>query len=160
LACEVSAKLEDAGEMNAARCPALVALLVLAACAVTEQVAPVPDLSRRIDDPRKARIYVFRLELPGHKTPKGIFDNDERVGAVGPGSFLCWERWPGEMALHVTSKNRYDKAVTVAAGQVYYFLYRSEDRVTTLEQIAEASAREYLKNCRPASAVTIPKMSE
>ncbi len=64
--------------MNAARCPALLALLALAACAVTRQVAPLPDLSRRIDDPRKPRIYVFRLESPGHKTPKGILDNDER----------------------------------------------------------------------------------
>ncbi len=76
---------------------ALCAMILSSGCA-TQQFMPVPDLTK--PDSTKARIKVHRpFTIVGGGKSIPISDNGERVGNIGGGGQMVWERPPGIIEL-------------------------------------------------------------
>jgi len=98
------------------------ALMFGAGCASTKQSVPLPDLSKAIENPAKARIYVFRPFATDGSTRYEIMDRSIKIGEPGANGFVCWERDPGPMVLFFKAPpHRVSQlALNVKAGQTYY----------------------------------------
>jgi len=103
----------------------------LAGCAVSHQSVPIPNLSAKLDDPAKARIYVLYPPtgyINEYFIDSGqeitISDGDKFIGWSEPHGFLCWERPPGRASIMLRSNTFSQLDLEVKAGEVYYVVTR------------------------------------
>lgn len=134
-------------------CICFVAVALLAGCASTAQVLPFPDQSKRVVNPEKARIYVMRTSIVGPIFPMEVYEGDRLVGKNGPKGYVCWECWPGPVAVTGVCFNRSTIEVLAKRGQAYYIwqhaipgYQRLDNR---LELVSETQGKELLKKCKP-----------
>jgi RecB family endonuclease NucS len=125
--------------------------LLLTGCASSVQYVPMPDQSRKLDDPAKGRIYVVRR---GGTVKMHVTDNSTPIGYTGPGGYLCWEREPGDAMLSSAAENTSHAALPVRPGSVHYVLQHTrmgiwKDR-TELEVVNEEQGKLELQKCKPA----------
>jgi hypothetical protein len=128
-------------------------VFAFAGCASTEQHVHLPDVTRPIDDPGMARIYVFRTYIMGAAVPISVFDGNSEIGVTGPNGYVCWERPPGQVLLQMGAQGYMDQFVLNAvAGHAYYFesVMQMVDP-PELEQIDDAKGRKDLRSCESDS---------
>lgn len=134
--------------------PLVVCLLggFAAGCASNVQFVRIPDLNTKLEDPSKARIYVYRPARAGGAASMEIWDGKVHVGNTGPKSFLCWERKPGEALISGKEENVSTVSVFTKPNQTYYIFQhlrmgwwaaRNEMEVVTEEQ-----AKPLLQKCK------------
>ena len=110
----------------------LLILVLAAACSSTSSVQEVrqPNLTERISDPGRCRVYVYRSDqqLFAASSLLWIADGDTVVGGFGTDEYLVWERNPGTTRLRMYVGRSFaagdDKEgvelLECEAGQVYY----------------------------------------
>ncbi len=141
--------------MRSIRILLLVGMVVvtLSGCVTASQSVPLPDLNASIDDESKARIYVLRPSSMGSAVPFNVFENDIKMGVLGPDSFLCWEREPGLIEISVKSENLSKVSLDVEAGNVYYIKANVQMGVlkarVKLETLDENTGSELVGKCKP-----------
>jgi hypothetical protein len=136
----------------------------LAGCVSTWQSPDPPDLTKRIEDSGKARLYVLRTAqvfgdaLAMESWLKGpSLDRHGLTGALGPGGYLCWELEPGPLAVLKSSHRKRTSAnflwLELLAGHVYYVrlsthagLLRPYIRARLL---TDDEGESLLKRCKP-----------
>ena len=131
-----------------------VAALLLAGCASTVQYVHMPDLSKKIEDPAKGRIYVMRPSSFGYAVGLNVSDGGNPIGSTGSQGFLCWERDPGDVIVSSTSENTSRVSLAVRPGGSYYVLQHLRMGIwiarTELEVVSEEQGQTELKKCKPA----------
>jgi hypothetical protein len=142
--------------MNRILCLAsCVATLLFAGCASSVQYVRTPDLSKKIEDPTKGRIYVMRPSSLGYAVGMNVSDGGNPIGSTGAKGFLCWERDPGDVVVSSTSENTSRVSLAVRPGNSYYVLQNIRMGIwlarTELEVIGEEQAQKELKKCKPAT---------
>jgi hypothetical protein len=137
--------------LNLLSCFSVVFLL---GCASARQFVPMPDQTKNVEDPTKGRIYVIRPSAFGGAVGMNIADSGNPIGSSGPGTYLCWEREPGDVIVSSTSENTSRVAIPLRSQSVYYILQHIRMGMwiarTDLELITEEQARIELKRCKPA----------
>jgi hypothetical protein len=127
--------------------------LLSAGCATTKQLVPLPDQSKAIDDPTKARIYVLRPTSFAYAVAIGVRDGDMRIGSTGPNGYLCWEREPGETEIRSKAENTAVLKVKCDAGMTYFIAQNIRMGIlfarNKLSQLSESEGKEKLKKCKP-----------
>ena len=135
-----------------------VSIVFLVGCASAHQNVRMPDQARRIEDPAKGRIYVFRPSSFGGAVKMNVADGGNPIGATGPKSYLCWEREPGDVIVSSASENTSRVAIPLRAGDVYYVLQSIRMGIwvarNELELVPEERAQKELKACKPAKVFT------
>jgi hypothetical protein len=59
------------------------------------QTVPMPDQTVELGQPSKARLYVIRAnQTVWQRAPLHVYDGEELLAQLKPGTFLCWERNP------------------------------------------------------------------
>ena len=99
---------------------AVLAVAMVTGCASTRQVVRLPDQSKTIEDPSKARIYVLRTTSLGCGVSMKVTDTGHLVGKTGAKGFLCWERPPGNILIKSKAENTCTLPLRTEAGSVYY----------------------------------------
>ena len=132
--------------------PLLLFALLLAGCRMPQYV-PFPDQSMKVEDSSKARIYVIRPPMYwGSAVKMKIYDGNEYIGKTKAGSYLCWERDPGEAVISGKASNRDELPIFCEAGEVYYVGQVVTPGVpfasNQLKIMREHDARKRLKACR------------
>lgn len=137
--------------------------------APTYQYPPLPDQTKTVEDPTKARIYLMRKEkvfgagvgVQFYATAPDTMGPDMEgsskyhlVGEVGPDSFICWEEAPQPFGLELSSGDiKSFQKIDLQAGHVYYLqAYLHTGWVRTIPRIrilTEKEGQEMLKGCRP-----------
>src|SRR4051794_23704836 len=128
--------------MNRILCLAsCVATLLFAGCASSIQYVHTPDLSKKIEDPAKGRIYVMRPSSLGYAVGMNVSDGGNPIGSTGAKGFLCWERDPGDVVVSSTAENTSRVSLAVRPGNSYYVLQNIRMGIwlarTDLEVISE-----------------------
>lgn len=141
--------------MNRILCLAsCVAALFLVGCASSVQYVRLPDLSKKIDDPTKGRIYVMRPSSMGTAVGMNVSDGGNPIGSTGPAGFLCWERDPGDVIVSSNGENTSRVSLAVRPGNSYYVLQHLRMGIwmarTELEVVSEEQGELELKKCHPA----------
>lgn len=142
---------------------ALVGLLGLltVACASTKQYVAIPDQSKILENPEKARIYVVRPVAYAGAVPMKVLDGEVEVGVTGPNAALCWERDPGPADISSHAGNVHHLKLEVQKGMVYYLLQRVRNGFliarTRLELLTKEAGLARLRQCRLPSKATAPK---
>jgi hypothetical protein len=129
------------------------AVIALSSGCATKQLVPLPDQTKVIEDPSKARIYVLRPIFLPPLIPMTVSDGDQKIGSTGPHGYLCWERAPGETEIRSKSENTAVLPLTCKAGEVYYigqharvgFSYAR----TALSLLSEEQGKEKMTKCKP-----------
>ncbi|MDP7113184.1 MAG: hypothetical protein QGH45_14520 [Myxococcota bacterium] len=139
--------------------PVLLVGLFAAGCgATTKQYVTFPDQSVTIEDPNKARIYVYRDSILGSAIPFLVFENEDTpeeiaIGITGPNGYLCWEREPGALNLTSKAENEAELAIDLVAGAVYYVQQHATMGImfarNVLELEPEEDARVDQEDCKP-----------
>ena len=115
------------------------------------QVAPFPDISERLSDPQKCRIYLIRNTYVGAAFIDEIHDNKRMVGTLHAYTYLCWERDPGILTLEceeygVNVPGKKTRTFNVEKGNVY-FIKRTMWFSGDMKLISEEKGRKYLEEC-------------
>jgi hypothetical protein len=120
----------------------------------------LPDQSKNVEDPTKGRIYVIRPSSFGGAVGMNIADGGNPIGSTGPGSYLCWEREPGDVIVSAASENTSRVSLALRSQGVFYILQHIRMGVwmarTDLEVVDEAKGKAELQHCKPA---TVQKQS-
>jgi hypothetical protein len=140
---------------------AVLAVAWCTGCATTKQYVPMPDQTKEIENPVKARIYVMRPTIVGGAIPMGVSDNETLIGSTGPKGYLCWERDPGNIVLKSRAENTATIPIVCEAGKVYYigqhvrmgFLMAR----TGLSVLPDDQGKIKLQECKPAIVLPPPK---
>ena len=131
----------------------LIALSSLAGCASTTQYVHLPDQTKLLEDPSKARIYVVRPTIFGSAIPMKIRDGDKFIGETGPKGYLCWERDPALVEITGKAENTARLPLTVEKGMVYYIQQRVRMGLlfarNKLSLLSEEKGKAALKKCKP-----------
>jgi len=131
------------------------AVIVLSSGCATKQFVPLPDQTKVIEDPSKARIYVLRPIFLPPLISMTVSDGEQKIGSTGPHGYLCWERAPGETEIRSQSENTAVLPLTCKAGEVYYIgqharvgnLYAR----TALSILSEEQGKQKMTKCKPPS---------
>jgi len=128
-------------------------MALLAGCASTTQYVPLPDQSKRIEDPSKARIYVVRPTGFGGAISFRVSDGDTLIGNTGPNGYLCWERPGGQMEVIGKAENTSNLPVDVEQGTVYYIQQHVRMGIlkarNELSLLPEAEGKSKVSKCKP-----------
>ena len=128
--------------------------LFLVGCASSVQYVHMPDLSKKVEDANKGRIYVMRPTSFGYAISMEVSDGGNPIGKTGAKGFLCWEREPGDVIVSSTAENTSRVSLPVRPGGIYYVQQNVRMGVwmarTDLEVVDEEKAQEKLKKCKPA----------
>ena len=130
-----------------------IVLWIISGCASAVQYVPLPDQSKSVEDPNKARIYVLRPTSFGGAIGIPISDGRNSIGITGPNSFLSWERDPGETTIRSMSENTYELPITMKKGLSYYI--QQEINIgfftprSTLNILPEDEGKRKLSECKP-----------
>ena len=126
---------------------------LLVGCGSTTQYVPLPDQSKRIEDPSKARIYVVRPTALGAAISYSISDGNRLIGNIGPNGYICWERPEGQMEVIGRAANTSSLPVEVEQGSVYYIqqsTYMDYLSVSNrLNLLSEAEGKSKVNRCKP-----------
>jgi len=126
---------------------------LLMGCASTTQYVPLPDQSKTIEDPSKARIYVVRPTSFGAAVTFRVNDGKTFIGETGPNGYLCWERPIGRMEVIGVAENTSRLPVDVEQGTVYYIQQHVRMGIikarNDLSLLSEAEGKSKLKKCKP-----------
>jgi len=131
-------------------------LFLFVGCASTpsNQLAPFPDQSKTVQDPSKGRIYVLRVQkVLGSAVAVPILDSRKQIGTLGPGSYFCWEREPGDVTVSSDASREmgggiWNLDLTVEAGSVHYIL-QSFGFANVLRLLDEEKGKRLLRHCKP-----------
>ena len=104
----------------------------LSACSSTgsRQFVPLPSEDVELTRPDLCRIYIARgSQARGSWRPVVVMEDERKIGVLGSGGYLCWERAPGSRVLRLIFEGRAidsGDVETVAssdgvAGQVLYY---------------------------------------
>jgi len=95
-------------------------------CASAQKV-PIPDLSVKLSDPEKARIYIIRppQKWYGKNATIYILDGEAGLGILKYRSYFVWERDAGPLEIKTQPRLGYARpadplTIDVVAGEVYY----------------------------------------
>ena len=128
-------------------------MALLAGCVSTTQYVPLPDQSKRIEDPGKARIYVVRPTGFGGAVSFKVNDGDTLIGNTGPNGYLCWERPGGHMEVIGKAENTASIPVEVEQGTVYYIQQHVRMGIlkarNDLSLLSEADGKSKVSKCKP-----------
>jgi hypothetical protein len=135
------------------------AILLLAGCASTTQLVPLPDQTKTVDNPQSARIYVIRAyNFLGSAGSLWILDDHKHIGNIGVESYLCWERPAGKTTITSDASGfgggQWKLDLNLQSGSVYYLeqtIGMGDARITLLD--AE-KGQELLRKCK---APQVPK---
>jgi len=126
---------------------------ILMGCASTTQYVQLPDQSKPIEDPSKARIYVVRPTSFGAAVSMDVRDGDKIIGKTGANGYLCWEREAGQTEVVGKAENTSSLPVTAQEGMVYYIeqrvelgVMRARNRLTLL---SEDEGKKKVGKCKP-----------
>jgi len=132
-------------------------VLLLSGCATPMQYVPSIDynVNKGNCPTDKACIYVFRpASYFGGALHFEISDNNSVIGMTGPGSYLAWQREPGQVNLQSKAENTDNYNFTAEAGQNYYVLQTVEMGILSarsiIRPISKEEAEGYLNSCHPA----------
>ena len=130
-----------------------VCLALLTGCASTTQFVELPDQSKRIEDPSKARIYVVRPTGFGAAISMMVSDGNKVIGETGPNGFLCWEREPGQTEVVGKAENTSRLPINTESGNVYYVqqhiqlgLIKARNKLTLM---TEEKGKASVNKCKP-----------
>lgn len=137
-------------------------MLGLSGCASPSlQYARIPDQTKKVENPSRARLYVIRAgKFAGQGAPmrmrtegrmKGLH---RTIGDLYPGSYICWEEPPRLLKIQsVEGDPSASFELNMAAGQVYYVRVRIGPGFLQgkwiLEQISAEEGESLLKQCKP-----------
>lgn len=165
-------------------CSTLV-LLLLCGCksvpgirAKTIQYPPLPDQTKRVEDPTKARIYLMSRDRffgcaasimfygSNPSAPEPAVSSRGRmrlVGEVGPGGYICWEESPHLLTLQkVQGDTNSLFTLDLQASNVYYLRASMKfglvSAKSVIEPLDEKHGRVLLKKCRPPEDYRIEKI--
>ncbi len=134
----------------------LVIILLVAmatGCASTKQFVPLPDQSKKIENPEMARIYVVRPTSFGGAISMDIQDGAKPIGKTGPKGYLCWEREPGQTNIFGNAQNQSTLPITLKKGLVYYIQQHVRMGLiyarNKLRLLTEHEGKEKLAMCKP-----------
>jgi hypothetical protein len=141
-----------------------IAAIIMTGCVGTRQYVPLPDQTKTLEDPAKARIYVMRPSRVGTAVSMSVSDDGKLIGSTGAGGFLCWERLPGDSIVSSSSEGVSQAPLSLKAGETYYIYQHLRMGVwiarCELEVINAQQGRNVLKKCHgpkmeaaPASAL-------
>jgi hypothetical protein len=118
---------------------------------------PLPDQSKRIEDPGKARIYVVRPTSFGGAISFEVSDGRTLIGNTGPNGYLCWERPGGQMEVIGKAENTARLPVKVEQGTVYYIQQHVRMGImkarNELSLLSEAEGKSKVSKCKPPKVV-------
>ena len=127
-------------------------------CASTRQFVPLPDQSKRVENPEQSRIYVMRPAVFGGAIQMGVRDGEKLIGSTVGQSFLCWERDPGKTTISSKAENTSNVELDTQKGSVYYliqhvcmgiFIARNK-----LELVDQTEGQQTLQKCKPPTVTT------
>jgi hypothetical protein len=136
-------------------------LLALACSSTSAAHVPLPPQDVEISSPNVARIYVIDdpvLSRGLHGVR--VIENDRPIGELGAGTYLCWERDPGDCLLEIVFEEMEpmdDDNVTdlvdvaLEPGEVYYYGLTIDPlwKRPKVRLLDRAEAREMLKHLNP-----------
>ena len=136
-------------------------LLLLAACSSTAtQEAPMPDLTKKIENPEMARVWIFRQSIPyGADSPLLVDIDGEPVASLRRGTYLVVEIPPGDHGVRLVLDRTMTKDVVgndkldLSAGRVYPYEVRfplKESRRPRLVALTEEEFALRRKEMKPA----------
>src|ERR1041385_7651442 len=135
-----------------------VVTLFLVGCSSSVQYVHMPDLSKKIDDPTKGRIYVMRPSSLGYAVGMNVSDGGNPIGSTGAQGFLCWERDPGDVVVSSTSENTSRVSLDVRPGNIHYIVQHIRMGIwvarTDMEVVSDEQGRNELKKCKPAKYIS------
>jgi len=141
--------------------------LLMTGCASTSQSTDIPDQTRQIQDPAKARIYLMRgtkfwgngdaIQLAlvdKHAEARQVGYTPDLLGELGPGHYLCVENLPGIVVITTVQANPdTDVTLKLVAGHVYYVRLSVgagfDGPTAVLKTVSEEEGRSLLKHCKP-----------
>lgn len=100
---------------------AAIPVLLLSACAGTQQMVDIPDQTKPIANRAKSRIYVVRDSMLGGMVGTKVYDGKQYIGMTYPHGCLSWERKPGKTELISKAENTSTYPFTAIKGKTYYF---------------------------------------
>jgi hypothetical protein len=138
-------------------------LLVLIGCSATSsQDAPRPDLGVRIENPEKARVYIFREDIKFSAQDALRIDIDEvKVGMLARATYLVLEIDPGAHGLWMTLDRSLAETIKgidkldLEPNQVYYHEVRfplEQSRRPKLVELAASDGESRLKSMKLAGS--------
>ena len=104
-------------------------LLALIGCSTaSSQDAPLPDLGVRVENPEKARVYIFREDIPFSSQDALRIDVDEiQVGMLARATYLVLEIDPGAHGIWMTLDRKLAETIkgidtlNLEPNQVYHY---------------------------------------
>ena len=137
------------------------ALLAVLGCSSTSsQDAPLPDLSKRVENPEKARVYIFREDIPFSSQDALRIDIDQKLmGYLARATYLVLELSPGDHGIWMTLDRSLAATIKgidkldLKPNQVYYYEVQfpiQQDRRPKLVELAEPDAEMRLKKMKLA----------
>lgn len=131
----------------------LVVVLFASGCASAKQYVALPDQKVEVENQEMGRIYVLRPSSLGAAISMAVKDDNQLVGDTGAGSFLCWERNPGEAKITGKAENESWVKMYVDKGKRHYVLQRMQMGAfiarNKMEVISEEEGKKYLGKCKP-----------
>ena len=113
------------------------------------QMVQLPDLTKEIDNPQMARLYVMRDTILADEST--IRDGDQFIGILTAHHYLCWERKPGKAVISTmygsAKKFTNELELNVQSGSVYYIHEHSFWPLISLERIDEQEGKMRLERC-------------
>ena len=128
-------------------------LALSSGCASTKQFVPLPDQTKSIEDPSRARIYVVRPTSLGGAISMTVSDGAKKIGSTGPNGYLCWERDPGDTEIRSKAENTAKLPLKCEAGMVYYIGQHVRMGIlfarNKLTMLTDAAGKEKVSKCKP-----------
>jgi hypothetical protein len=138
---------------------ALALIVLVSSCASHPPAVALPPQDVDVSSPHVARIYVLDApELTKDMHEVRVRADEQPIGALESGDYLCWEREPGACLIEVTFDHidaDHDDVVDLVdanleAGQVYYYGFTldpvwSRPKVRYLERDEARALLEHLK---------------
>ncbi len=136
-------------------------LLLVAACAAPpSQHVPLPSQDVTVTRPDLARVYVVRSNWQFQARPIRVLEQEQEIGTLGQGTYLCWER-PGGRLLGRVFYDAIDPGrgnlegiadFNCPAGGAYYFdvYVGQEDGKPEVRQLDAAEGKKLVAERKPA----------
>lgn len=145
------------------RCVVFALLITAASCAASgEQRVPLPAQNVTVTNANVTRIYFVREDTVGMQIQAvRVWDGDKEIGALGPDTYLCWERAGGRTVgtAHYEAKDpsraKHEGLADLncEAGRAYYFnvTVSSEDGRPTIKALDPEEGKRLVAKRKPAA---------
>ena len=135
--------IREAANIRKVNSPAFSVALVLSfystviGCIASHQYVPIPDLAKRVEDPKKGRIYLIGPDgMGGELIWIDVWVREREIGSVCTHSYLCWEENPGDVTISSHYGSFGDRlTLLIKEGGVYYIrhMWGSRRGVTSFQ---------------------------